>query len=172
MLAPGRPERRTRPDGQTYTQLSTYNCIPLPSTRAHTTWTSSRAASTAPGGVLARTLSRFRPRGLTPLGLYPMLPRLHPGSSRSHLLRCSRARTWPAVATGDCRKMAKPASRKRRRGNRCPVSAEKEEKDTRGQGEEVEKQRQGCKIRSTFETSEYNVCNIRLKVDETNKISI
>ena len=68
--------------------------------------------------------------------------------------------------------MAKPASRKMGRGNRCPVGAEKEEKDTRGQGEEAEKQRQGCKIRSTFETSEYNVCNISLKTYETNEICI
>jgi hypothetical protein len=52
-------------------------------------------------GVLVCTPSRFCPRGLTPLGLYPMLPRLHLESPRSHPLRYSRACTWLAVATVD-----------------------------------------------------------------------
>jgi hypothetical protein len=48
----------------------------------------------------------------------------------------------------------------------------RKEEETRGKGEEAEKQRQQSNTRSTFETYGCNVCNISLKADETYEICI
>jgi len=70
------------------------------------------------------------------------MPRLHPGSPRSHHLRCSRACPQPAVAGGDYRKVVKPASREKER-QQMSSWCRKEEKETQGEGEEAEKVKTG-----------------------------
>ena len=52
----------------------------------------------------------------------------------------------------------------------CPAGAERRTRtaeDTEVKVRQKKNQRQRYNIRSTFETSEYNTCNMRLKADET-----
>ena len=131
-------------------QLPMHNCIPLPSTWAHTAWT------------------------------HPVLPRLHPGSPGSHPLplpftqahtTCTpphAASTAPeesslappplltCMHTGsNCstERWLSQHPEKRERGNRCPISAERRRKRYEMKVRKQKKQRQECNIRSTFETS-------------------
>jgi hypothetical protein len=64
-----------------------------------------------------------------------------------------------------------PTSRRGRWGGGCPADAGRRKRH-RGEGEAVEKRRQRCNTRSTFETSGCNTCNIYLKADETHETCI
>jgi hypothetical protein len=63
-----------------------------------------------------------------------------------------------------------PTSRRGIGGGGCPAGAER--RRHRGEGEAAKKRGQRCYTRSTFETSGCNICNIRMKADETHETSI
>jgi hypothetical protein len=79
----------------------------------------------------------------------------------------SRAPRWPALSKRQEGKEAVPPIWKDPTvaSYRCPTDVERRiHRDDVAEGEE-----ERCNTRSTFETSKYNSCNIRLKVDETLK---